>query len=155
MKKGWVAVLLLAGVLAAASPVSGQVREQRPNLVGGELLGRGIALTLNYERFFTNTFGIGAGLMAVGVNDGWVGIIPLYGSFVFGDTHAFYLSGGTTLLIGDESIDDDFQSDAAASIAFGYQYQSSGGFFVRPLFTVLFDSDYFILWPGITIGGSF
>ena len=153
--KRMTALLLAGAMVLAAAPSSAQVREQRPNLVGGELLGRGILLTANYERFFTNQLGIGAGFMGIGASDGFVGIVPLYGSLTLGDIHAFYLAAGTSILFGDGSIDDDFTSEAVATLSFGYQYQSYGGFFVRPLFTFLFNDNDFLLWPGITIGGSF
>src|SRR5207247_9647573 len=45
---------LLGLALMVVAPVTvsaAGVREEHPNLVGGELLGRGFALTLNYERF--------------------------------------------------------------------------------------------------------
>jgi len=156
MRRNILSALLLAGVMMlGGTAVSAQVREERPNLIGGELLGRGILLTANYERFFTNQLGIGAGFMGIGASDGFVGIVPLYGSLTLGDIHAFYLSAGTSILFGDGSIDDDFTSEALATVSFGYQYQSYGGFFVRPLFTFLFNEGDFLLWPGITIGGSF
>ena len=150
------AVLLLAGALMLGAPnASAQVREQKPNLVGGELLGRGGLLTANYERFFNNKFGIGAGFMGVGASGGFVGIIPLYGSLTLGDEHALYLAGGTSIVFGDGTIDDDFHSEALITASFGYQFQSYGGFFVRLLFTFFFNDDDFLFWPGITIGGSF
>ena len=158
MTSRWPVGILLALVLTAgaAGVAAAQVREQRPNLVGGELLGRGIALTLNYERFLTNEFGVGAGIMAFGTNDDFVGIIPVYASAALGDVHALYLSLGTTVFVGTGSVDDDFDdSEAVGSFAIGYQFQSEGGFFVRPLFTTLFDSGTYFVWPGITIGGSF
>lgn len=156
MRHKTLSVLLLAGaMMLGGTNVSAQVREERPNLVGGELMGRGILLTANYERFFTNQFGIGAGFMGIGASDGFVGIVPLYGSLTLGDIHAFYLSAGTSVFFGAGSIDDDLTSEALATVSFGYQYQSYGGFFVRPLFTFLFNEGDFLLWPGITIGGSF
>jgi len=149
------ALLLAGAMMLVVTSASAQVRVERPNLVGGELLGRGIVLTANYERFFTNQFGIGAGFMGIGASDGFVGIVPLYASLALGDIHAFYVGAGTSILFGDGSIDDDFTSEALATVSFGYQYQSYGGFFVRPLFTFLFNEGDFLLWPGITIGGSF
>jgi hypothetical protein len=142
------------GMLLPGLPVSAQVREQAPNLVGGELLGRGVILTLNYERFLTNTFGLGAGLMGLGTSDGFVGIVPLYASIVTGDVHSFYASAGTSILFGSGAL-EDFESEAVGSISLGYQLHSYGGFFVRPLFTMLFNDGDFLVWPGITIGGSF
>jgi len=148
-----VSALLLAGATAlAAIPASAQVREQKPNLVGGELLGRGIILTGNYERFFTNQLGIGGGFMAIGDSGGFVGLLPLYASYLTGDIHSLYLSAGTSIVFGD--LDDDFESEALANVSFGYQYHSYGGFFVRPLFTFLFDQNTFAFLPGLTIGGS-
>lgn len=151
-----VAAVMIACVMALnIAPASAQVREQNRNLVGGELLGRGVVLTLNYERFFSNQFGLGGGFMGIGASDGFVGVLPLYASVVLGDSHAFYLSGGTSILFGEGSLDDDFESEAAGTFAFGYQFHSYGGFFVRPLFTFIFAEGDFLFWPGITIGGSF
>ena len=156
MKWPTVAALVFSSAMTLwAGPLAGQVREQKPNLIGGELLGRGIVLTANYERYFTNQLGIGGGLMAIGASGGFVGILPLYASVLVGDEHALYVGAGTSIVFGDGSIDDDFESEALGNVSVGYQFQSYGGFFVRPLFTVLFDSDHWIVWPGITIGGSF
>ena len=156
MRQARVVVLLVAGaLLVAPSPSSAQVREEHPNLIGGEVGGRGVVLTANYERFFTNNFGLGAGLMAIGASDGFVGVLPLYASITLGDVHSLYLGAGTTYVFGDGSIDDDFESELLATLSLGYQFQSYGGLFVRPLFTVFFNDDDFIVWPGITIGGSF
>ena len=146
---------LLAAATLLATPAAAQVREQNPNLVGGELLGRGVVLTLNFERFLTNNFGLGAGFMAIGSSGDFVGVIPLYASVVLGDSHGLYLGGGTTIFFGEGVLDDDFGSEAVGNLSVGYQFQSYGGFFVRPLFTVLFDEGDYVVWPGITIGGSF
>src|SRR5262245_64737301 len=62
------AVALAAVVLIAALPTAARaegVRENHPNLVGGEILGRGLVATFNYERFLNNHFGLGAGAMAI------------------------------------------------------------------------------------------
>ena len=67
-------LLGLALVLVAPVTVSAAgVREEHPNLVGGELLGRGFALTLNYERFLNNHFGLGGGVMASARLSNWRG----------------------------------------------------------------------------------
>ncbi len=134
------------------------VREDHPNLIGGELAGRGFILTLNYERFITNHFGLGGGIMGIGTGEGMVGIMPLYASFLPGDEHSLYLSVGGALLGGGGAI-HDYESTWIMQGSFGYQFQSPAGFFVRPIFTLnkatAGSGGGFLLWPGLTIGGSF
>jgi hypothetical protein len=148
------AVILLAPLTAAAAGM----REDRPNLVGGELLGRGFVLTVNYERFLNNHFGVGAGIMGIGTSDGVIGIMPLYASFLTGNTHSLYLSAGGALLGGGGQI-NDYESTWIMQGSIGYQFHSPNGFFVRPLFTfnqaTSGSGGGFLVWPGMTIGGSF
>jgi hypothetical protein len=66
---------------------------------------------------------------------------------------------GATLIAGGGDI-EDWESTWLLTLSAGYQYQSSGGFFVRPFFTYLRPTDpgsgdSYIVWPGLTIGGSF
>lgn len=146
--------------LALPSMAMAKVRDERPNLIGGELGGRGVLFTLNYERFFSNDFGLGAGLMAIKTSGGGATIVPLYASLVPGNTHSPYLSAGATLISGGGDV-NDWESTWLFTVSAGYQYQSPGGFFVRPFFTYLRPienspgSDQYIVWPGLTIGGSF
>lgn len=150
--------VLLVAVMVSMLAATGvaQVREQSPNLVGGELMGRGLIVTVNYERFFTNAFGVGGGLMAIGTSEGAGALIPLYLSIATGDVHSLYLSGGTTYVGSGDT--NDYEDTWLMTASLGYQYHSYGGFFVRPLFTLFVpteDSDEFLVWPGITVGGSF
>jgi hypothetical protein len=155
------AAFLLALVLTLLAPLAvaaAGVREDHPNLVGGELLGRGFVLTLNYERFLNNHFGLGGGIMAIGSSDGSVAILPLYASFLTGNKHSLYLSAGGALLGGAGSV-QEYDSTWIVQGSVGYQFQSPSGFFVRPLFTVnqatSGSGGGFLIWPGMTIGGSF
>jgi len=132
---------------------------QRPNLVGCEVLGRGLAFTVNYERSFTNHFGAGGGIMAIGASGGGITLIPLYASYAPGHVHSVYLSAGATFVGGGGSI-EDYYSTWLINGSVGYQFKSPSGFFVRPLFTILVPSvkhsgDDYLLWPGVTIGGTF
>jgi hypothetical protein len=149
-------VLVSVPVLPGGS-IAG-VRDDRPNLVGGELLGRGFALTVNYERFLTNNFGLGAGVMAIGTGEGVIGVMPLYASLLAGNTHSLYLSAGGAFVGGGGSV-QDYESTWVMQASLGYQFQSESGFFVRPLFTfnqaTQGSGGGFLVWPGITIGGSF
>ena len=153
--------LFLALALMLFAPLTGWaagVREDHPNLVGGELMGRGFALTLNYERFLNNHFGLGGGVMGIGGNGGMVGIVPLYASFLTGNVHSLYLSAGGAFLGGGGSL-QDYESTWIMQGSVGYHFQSAGGFFVRPLFTfnqaTSGSGGGFLIWPGLTIGGSF
>ncbi len=155
----FILVAAAVSLFALPSVAASGVRDERPNLIGGELGGRGLLFTLNYERFITNHFGLGVGVMAIKVSDGGVTIIPVYASFVSGNTHSPYLSVGTTMLSGGGDI-QDWESTWLIHVSAGYQYQSSGGFFVRPFFTYMRPTeqgsgDGFLVWPGLTIGGSF
>ena len=156
---GFSCLLVLASILLAPfSTAAAGVRDDHPNLVGGELLGRGFALTLNYERFLNNHFGLGAGVMAIGTSDGTIAVVPLYASLLTGDTHSLYLSAGGAFIGGGGSV-QDYESTWVIQGSLGYHFQSPGGFFVRPLFTfnqaTQGSGGSFLIWPGITIGGSF
>lgn len=152
-------VLLLASTLfAPVSIATAGVRDDHPNLIGGELAGRGFLLTFNYERFLTNHFGLGGGIMAVGTGEGVVAILPLYASYVPGDVHSVYLAAGGALVGGGGSY-HDYESTWVMQGSIGYQFQSPGGFFVRPFFTLnqatSGSGGGHLVWPGLTIGGSF
>lgn len=144
-------------LVATASWAWAETGGFKANRVGAEILGRGLALTLNYERYVTANFGAGAGLMYIKVDDGSVAVVPVYASYITGGMHNLYASAGATFLGGGGSI-QDYEGTTLLTAALGYEYQSPGGFFVRPLFTVLVptegDEDS-IVWPGIMLGGSF
>lgn len=156
MRRLLVCILALLMIILATN-AEAQIRKERPTFVGGEILGRGLFLTVNLERFVTPQVGFGAGFMGVGASDGAVIILPLYASFVPGDVHSLYLAGGITVLAGKGEA-KDFESTMLFTGSVGYQFQSQSGLFVRPLFSLIVpseESDDFIIWPGICIGGSF
>ena len=149
-------------VIAAPLTAFGQtgdvplMRAVRPNLVGGELGGRAILYSLNYERFVTPKVGIGAGLMGIGVSEGGVFLIPLYVSFTpIGNVHSLYLSGGYTIAGAAADEWGTVESTGFGTAAIGYLYHSEGGFYVKPTITLLFIEDNFLALPGIALGGSF
>jgi hypothetical protein len=152
-----VATLLL---LALAPSAHAGVRDDRPNIVGGELGGRGLVLTANYERYITNQFGIGGGIMAINGSDGLLTIAPVYVSVLIGNINSLYVAAGGTHVTGTGS---SFNSSWLIHGSIGYQHQSTGGIFVRPFFSIISSTGkdrediprFFILLPGLTIGGSF
>jgi hypothetical protein len=116
-------------------------------------------LTLNYERFLNNSIGLGFGFMGIGSSDGSAILAPIYASFVPGDVHSLYLSSGLSFLAGGGSV-NDWENTTLITISAGYQFHSTNGFFVRPLFTLLLSTETgsgeeYLIWPGLTIGGSF
>ena len=151
-----VAVVSLVVLPRVASP---GVRDERRNLIGGELGGRGLLLTLNYERFVSNEIGLGFGVMAIKTSGEGIVMLPLYLSILPGGVHSPYISAGATLLGGGGDL-QSWEDTWLLHFSLGYQYQSSGGFVVRPFFSYLRPTeqgsgDEYLLWPGLTIGGSF
>lgn len=153
-------VVLLLTVIAAlvVSPLaaSGEsVREQRPNLVFGEIGGKAVIFSAGYERYFNGRVGVGAGMVGWGGSGGGVGLFPVYVAFTpIGDIHSLYLSAGVTYIAGVSNWDNDWV-EWVGTASVGYQYQSTGGFFVRPTFNMLYRGDEFVIIPGIALGGSF
>jgi len=146
--------LLVLVLIASASPSAARDRAGR-NLIGGELLGRGVFLTVNYERYLTEVLSVGAGLFGVGSEDGAVAVVPLYAAGTFGGTHALYLSGGVTVFAGSDfdNPGDDTESDSTPNLTIGYQFLAESGLYVRPTFTYF--TEFGLVWPGVSIGGSF
>lgn len=144
---------------AQAPVVSGQVqavRALRPNLVHGQLLGRGILYTLNYEHYFGPRIGAGVGLMAIASSDATFTLIPVFLSLnPVGDIHSLYLSPGAVFIAAGSPSQGDFVSTVLGAVEIGYQYQSATGFMIRPGFDILFGGGGFLIWPGFSIGASF
>ena len=137
----------------AAAQESAWTRE-RKNLIGGEILGRGIFVTVNYERYLTDVFSAGIGAFGIGGTDGAVFIMPLYAGATIGHPHSLYLSAGLTVF-GGSSFDGpvDTAVDSTPVFQIGYQYMAESGFYVRPAINFL--SEVGIAWPGFSIGGAF
>ena len=144
--------LLLVPSIAAAQ--GSTMTRERKNLVGGEILGRGLFVTVNYERYLTDIFSAGIGVFGIGGNDGAVFILPLYAGLTFGHPHSLYLSGGITVF-GGSSFDGpgDTAVDSTPVFQIGYQYMAESGLYVRPAINYL--SEVGIAWPGFSIGGAF
>ena len=152
-------VLFFLLLLLVPLTVQGEgIREQRPNIVGGELVGRAPILTINYERYFNNVFGIGVGFLGAANNNGFFGFLPVYLNLnPVGDTKSLYLSAGINFIGGGENLEDT-ESERLFFFGVGFQYQATGGFMVRPVLYGIVPSsasDNFIILPGISLGGSF
>lgn len=151
--------IILIATLSNSDALAQQ--EDRPNLVGVELLGRGGLYSFNYERYPTKRVGLGIGLALLEF-DGTRIIVPLYASLnPIGDRHSLYLAAGTTLAGGWGKSSQIFggSSDsgffAFGTVSGGYEYRSFSGFVVRPTVNVLLTTEGNIVWPGITLGYRF
>ena len=152
-KKRWVAAFILCVALIPSLSYGG-TREKK-NFIGGELLGRGVFFTVNYERYLNDIFSAGVGLFGISSSDGGIAVLPLYGAATIGNPHGLYLSGGVTIFAGAtfDSPSNDTEAASTPTIAIGYQYSADSGFYVRPIFTYMPEIE--LVWPGICIGGSF
>ena len=160
MRRTMLMCLVIVMTLAPLAAHGEGIREERPNLVFGEIGGKAILFSAGYERYLTNQIGVGVGAVGWGAEDGGVGLFPIYAVLVpFGDMHSMYLSTGITYFAGYSNWDDDDDGDGwtewVGTISAGYTYQSDGGFFVRPTMNMLYKNDGFVVFPGIAVGGSF
>ena len=147
--------LAMALILAPLAAQAEGMRELHPNFVFGEIGGKAIIFSAGYERYFNNYFGLGVGGIGFGAEGGAVGLFPIYASLIpVGDIHSLYLSGGVTYFAGSDNWDEGW-AEWFGTFSAGYQYQSEGGFFVRPTMNFLYKDEGFVLIPGVAIGGSF
>ena len=153
----WIIVwyLLIPLVHSSASGQEPLVRDERPNLMGGELGGKAVIYNFTYERYFSHRVGVGAGFMGIGTSEGAIGLIPVYLTVTpVGNQHSLYLSVGGDIVVGSEDW-DEVDSEWLTVFSVGYLYHSLNGFFVRPTMNVIFDADDFLVLPGVALGGSF
>ena len=150
------ALAMLLGILGAGGTAHAEeVRVAKPNLIGGELGGRGLIVTANYERYFNDHIGIGLGIVP-----GSPLIWTMYVSCLPGDVHSLYLSAGATSF-DRHFLGEDLGSSASFDVAVGYQYQSPGGVVIRPFGMLWFahplyeDRTWVLPWVGLTIAHSF
>src|SRR4051812_18289452 len=75
------------------------VAEERPNAIAGELFGRGLLYSINYDRSLNDSFAIGAGFSYWSVSSYYsktsVVVVPVYGNYYFSpDSHRGFLTAG-------------------------------------------------------------
>ena len=72
-----------------------------PNFVGVELLGRAFLYSVNYERYVTPRFAVGAGVATWEISNKVTAIFPMYVSVTpIGHRHSPYLTAGMTVGVG-------------------------------------------------------
>ena len=136
----FITLLVLSSIILMVplQPCRSEMREQRPNVLTGEFGGQTL-VGFTYDHFFSNRFGIGAGVgYLVSFHLSWV---PL------GNVHSLYTSlGVVTNIMGS-----DPGEIVAPTLTFAWQFQSESGFILRLGITTYY------IWPlpGIALGGSF
>jgi hypothetical protein len=159
LKHRWILTAALAASLASTPRDLPAQSEQHRNLLGGEVLGRAMVYSVNYERTLGARFGAGAGVAFWGNGEENLTLIPLYlSSTPVGRTHALYVAAGAT--IGTSNIPLFTPSTQREGFAFGtatagYQFRSSRGYIIRPVVHFIYGHNSGIFWPGVTIGRTF
>src|SRR5688572_5257879 len=98
LQRRWILTVALAAALASTSQDLPAQAQQDPNLLGGEVLGRAMIYSINYERMLSPRFGTGAGVAFWGNGEENLTLIPLYLSFTpVGRRHALYAAAGATI----------------------------------------------------------
>lgn len=125
-----------------------------------ELGGNGLGLTLNYEKFLTNRFGIRLGGLFVPIGEKPTFIGTLMGTTVWGNGKWCMEAGlGVTLITGgfmDVATDDTTASVFVPTGTFGVRYQPKPkGLLLRLSFTPMVFPSVFFPWVGLSIGYSF
>lgn len=155
MRRAVLITLVFALILLPLVSRAEGIRETRPNLVFGEIGGKAILFSAGYERYLNNRIGLGVGAVGWGAEGGGVGLFPVYAAVhPIGDVHSMYLSAGVTYFAGAANWDEGWV-EWVGTVSAGYQYQSEGGFFVRPTMNMLYKDDGFVVIPGVALGGSF
>jgi hypothetical protein len=143
------------------------IAQTKPNSIYFEALGNGGLYSVNYDRLFTDNFGIRAGIMYLSKVDIIFAaaedllIFPATLNFFVGEKHKLELGAGLVFASVSNTSSFGFKSDSGGSnivgtATIGYRYQKpDGGFLFRIGFTPLFGSGGFEPWGGISLGFSF
>ena len=146
---------LLGMVVVGGTARAEEVRVAKPNLIGGELGGRGVFCTVNYERYLNSHVGAG-----VGIEPGSPVWWTVYVSYLPGNVHSLYLSAGVTV-VTLKVFGEEVGAPKPFHVAAGYQFQTPGGFVIRPFGMLWFihvdfiDETHALPWAGLTIARSF
>lgn len=147
------------------------------NFVGVELLGRGVAYSLTYDRSVQPQIALGGGFTYYKLNFSTNGIdillVPLYANYYFAGNynHRGFFSAGATLIYVKAEISNTiinyetntvwpYQSTAegatlAPNIGLGYEYRTRGGFSTRLAAYGQYAFHSVVPWAGITLGTRF
>ena len=157
MKKN---IALLSLLLTLASPVYAA-----KNTIFVELGGNAAIYSINYERFFEESWGIRVGIGALWDSENTVALVPLLFNKYWGNQnspHKFETGLGATF--GHHHERDRYwghnyhniHQGVMGTATLGYRYlPKEKGMTFKFAFTPFFDQDTFIPWVGISLGYAF
>jgi len=158
-----VATLLCAAVSqgqaqGAAKPL---VRATMPNDIGIELLGKALIYSFSYQRMLGTTFGLEAGLGALGggssSSNTTIAFVPVSAKvYLIPKDGTLYLTGGAVLVTASTSSGPlNNATDFYGDVGLGFEFRSPGGFLFRGTAYSLFAGGSYFIWPAISIGYAF
>ena len=159
-----VAILLCAAVPQghAQGVAKTLVRATMPNDVGIELLGKALLYSFSYQRMLGTTFGLEAGLGALGEggassSNTMIVFVPVSAKvYLIPKDGTLYLTGGAVLATASTNSGPlDNATDFYGHAGLGFEFRSPGGFLFRGTAYGLFAEGSYFIWPGITIGYAF
>ena len=158
-----VAILLCAAVPQghAQGAAKTLVRATMPNDLGIELLGKALLYSFSYQRMLGTTFGLEAGLGALGSGgtstSTTIVFVPLSAKvYLIPKDGTLYLTGGAVLVTASTSSGPfDSATDFYGDVGLGFEFRSPGGFLFRGTAYGLFAGGSYFIWPGITLGYAF
>ena len=138
------------------------IRATMPNDIGIELLGKALIYSFSYQRMLGTTFGLEAGLGALGSGGASssgtsIVFIPVSAKiYLIPKDGTLYLTGGPVLVTASTSSGPfDNATDFYGNVGLGFEFRSPGGFLFRGTAYTLFAGGGYFIWPGITIGYAF
>ncbi|MCM2323823.1 MAG: hypothetical protein NDJ90_11240 [Oligoflexia bacterium] len=146
------------------------VRVTNPNAFSVELLGKGLAYSLQYDRVIDDDLVVGFGYGHVGLKRGeddlseGVSLIPAYAHYYFAREQASFFGMAGVTIVTDSSAASNLESttgglDFASSpvvpvIGLGYENRGDAGFLFRTTLYGMLGKTY-TPWLGVTFGYSF
>lgn len=164
-----VAVLALFALTPAARAEHTRVSD--PNFIGIEFFGRGLMMSLIYDRTLGEDLAAGGGFGLVGMRntdgsdaDKTAFLLPIYMNYYFKrDEGSPLISAGATMVLNSFDVKDlkanlsgvEFSSIAfQPNIGFGYEYRADAGFLFRAMaYGILAKNIH--PWFGATLGYAF
>jgi hypothetical protein len=152
-----VAIIALGLMLAPAWSGLAGSKDELPNDVTIELLGRCLIYSFSYQRTITPHFGVEGGMSILGGSESSIlffsGGVRLYAT----NRDASPCLTGGFVAVTASTHSGPFSADGSGAYFYigpGFEYRSSGGFLIRGTLYFLIRDGFFV-WPGAQIGVAF
>ena len=162
--------LIAVAIISAASLIPGTARAEHtrvtnPSAIGIEVLGRGVAYSLFFDRVLSDDLvaGIGYGSASMDVAPNSAQLIPVYFNYYLArDQASLYLTAGATVVANSGDVKGDKTSIAGLEIkdgviptvGLGYENRSDAGYLFRIAGYALIGGSV-KPWAGFSLGYSF